>query len=419
MSAKRYTESGDCVTEAVTVTTTSGNGVDDHGLDEAQSEDTAETKAVSPVREGLAGVVIAQTEICAVDGARGTLSYRGYDIGELACHASFEETVYLLWHGDLPNRSELDAFSKGLAVERDIDDTIWRILTILPESVDPMDALRTTVSALSCSDEDDGDRCLASNLEKARRLVAKFPTIVANYYSHQSGHERIHPNPELSHAANFLYMIHGEMPTEMQARSMDMAMLLMADHGFNASTFAARVTAATLSDMYAAITTAIGTLNGPLHGGANRRAMQMMLEIGSVDNVDDYITDALARKERIMGFGHRVYKTAPDPRSAYLRGRLYELCAETGDFHFYELATAIAETVEAKKGLYPNVDFYAAPLLYLLGIPLSLFVPVFAISRIPGWTTQVMEQYARNRLIRPLAAYVGPENRTYHTIDER
>ncbi|MBN1249137.1 MAG: citrate synthase [Anaerolineae bacterium] len=376
-------------------------------------------KPVPPVHEGLAGVVIAQTEICAVDGERGTLSYRGYDIGELACHATFEETVYLLWHGELPSREELDAFSTSLAADRDIDDTIWRILTILPQTVDPMDALRTTVSALSCSDDDRGDRCLACNLEKGRHLVAKFPTIVANYYSYQNGNGRVRPNPDLGHAANFLYMIHGKVPTEMQARSMDMAMLLMADHGFNASTFAARVTAATLSDMYAAITTAIGTLNGPLHGGANRRAMQMILQIGDVDNVESYITGALARKERIMGFGHRVYKTAPDPRSAYLRGRLYELCAELGDFHFYELATAIAETVEAKKGLYPNVDFYAAPLLYLLGIPLELFVPVFAISRIPGWTAQVMEQYARNRLIRPLAAYVGPDGRTYRPISDR
>lgn len=382
-------------------------------------EGIATATSTAPIKEGLAGVVIAETEISAVDGQRGTLSYRGYDIGELACHASFEEVVYLLWYGDLPTQDELTAFGRDLAAERDIDDTIWRILTILPDTVDPMDALRTTVSALSCSDEHNGDHCQAANLEKAQRLVAKFPTIVANYYSHRNGDGPVAPDPTLGHAANFLYMIHGAPPTEMQARALDMAMLLMADHGFNASTFAARVTAATLSDMYAAITTAIGTLNGPLHGGANRRAMQMMLEIGDIANVEPYITTALARKQRIMGFGHRVYKAAPDPRSAYLRNRLYELCAETGDLHFYELAAAIAEIVEAQKGLYPNVDFYAAPLLYMLGIPLELFVPVFAISRIPGWTTQVMEQYARNRLIRPLAAYVGPENRPYQPINAR
>ncbi|MGC9469366.1 MAG: citrate/2-methylcitrate synthase [Anaerolineae bacterium] len=372
-----------------------------------------------PIQEGLAGIVIAHSEISAVDGERGTLSYRGYDVGELACHATFEETVYLLWHGDLPTRESLDALSTDLAKNRVMDDTLYDILRILPRSVEPMDALRTAVSALSCSDVDDGDRCLATNVEKATQLVAKFPTIVAGYYRLQQGHEPIDPDLSLSHAANFLYMIRGEHPTEMQARSMDMVMLLMAEHGFNASTFAARVTAATLSDIYSAITTAIGTLKGPLHGGANRRAMQMMLEIGEIDNVKPCIRSALERKERIMGFGHRVYKTAPDPRSAYLRGRLYELCAEQGDFHLYELATAIAETVEAEKGLYPNVDFYTAPLLYLLGIPLELFVPVFAISRIPGWTAHVMEQYARNRLIRPLAAYVGPENRTYQRIEDR
>jgi citrate synthase len=371
------------------------------------------------IHEGLAGVVIARSEICKVDGRRGTLSYRGYDVGELACHSTYEETVYLLWHGELPTRDELSAFSADLAAERDIDDTIWRILTILPRSVGPMDALRTSVSALSCSDADDGDRCLASNVEKAKRLVAKFPTIVAGYYRHQQGLPRVKPNPELAHAANFLYMIHGTEPTEQQARSMDLAMLLMAEHGFNASTFASRVTAATLSDMYSAITTAISTLKGPLHGGANRRAMEMMLEIGDTDRAESYVKAALARKKRIMGFGHRVYKTAPDPRTAYLRGRLYELCADLGDFHYYELATAIAETVEAQKGLYPNVDFYTAPLLYLLGVPLELFVPVFAISRIPGWTTHVMEQYERNRLIRPLSAYVGPTDRTYVSIDQR
>lgn len=412
VSTDTYTEAADCRTVAETqrVHRDAQRG----GPKRANS-----VNPTAPVREGLAGVVIAQSEISHVDGERGTLSYRGYDIGELACHATYEETVYLLWHKELPTRDELEALSNKLKAERDIDETIWRILAILPQTVEPMDALRTTVSALSCADEDNGDRCLACNLEKAQRLVAKFPTIVANYYSYRNNKGRVHPHPELNHAANFLYMIHGKAPTEMQAQSMDMAMLLMAEHGFNASTFAARVTAATLSDMYSAVTTAIGTLKGPLHGGANRRAMQMMLEIGDIDNVKPYIQDALARKQRIMGFGHRVYKTAPDPRSAYLRGRLYELCAERGDFHYYELATAIAETMEAEKGLYPNVDFYAAPLLYLLGIPLELFVPVFAISRIPGWTTQVMEQYAHNRLIRPLSTYVGPDDRSYLPIDAR
>ena len=372
-----------------------------------------------PVYEGLAGVVIARSGICEVDGERGTLSYRGYDVGDLACHSTFEETAFLLLHGELPTRAESKAFSASLAAERDIDDTIWRILTILPDNVEAMDALRTAISVLSCYDPDNGDRCRTCNVQKAQRLVAKFPTIVANYYRHQQGLSRIHPNPTLGHAANFLYMIHGEVPTEMQAQSMDLAMLLMAEHGFNASTFAARVTASTLSDIYSAVTTALSTLKGPLHGGANRRAMEMMLRIDSADEAEAYVDSALARKQRIMGFGHRVYRSAADPRSAYLRGRLYELCAELGDFHFYDLATAIAEAVEARKGLYPNVDFYAAPVLYLLGVPLELFVPVFAISRIPGWSAHIMEQYDHNRLIRPLSAYDGPGNRPYIPVEDR
>lgn len=386
--------------------------------DTADVEGDTQRQAMS-IHEGLAGVVIARTEITAVNGERGALSYRGYDVGDLAAHSTFEETVYLLWHGHLPKRDELDVFTRDLVADRDIDHRVWDILTVLPKSIEPMDALRTAVSALSCSDPDDGDRSPATNLVKARRLLAKFPTVVANVYRHQQGLDRIHPDPDLSHAANFLYMLNGTVPTKMQADSMAMTMLLMVDHGFNASTFAARVTAATLSDMYSAITTALSTLKGPLHGGANARAMQMMLEIEDVDKVEPYINDALARKQRIMGFGHRVYKTVPDPRSAYLRRRLYQQCAELGDFHFYELATAVAEVLVNRKGLNPNVDFYAAPVLYLLGIPLELFVPVFAISRVAGWTAQVMEQYANNRLIRPSAEYVGPKNRVYHPIEER
>jgi citrate synthase len=389
----------------------------------AESEDTPdastpEDRKEPAIHEGLAGVVIAKSEICDVDGDRGTLSFRGYDVGELACHSTFEETTYLLWYGELPTADELEAFSARLIAEREINDTIWSILSTLPQNIEPMDALRTCVSALCSLDDDDGE-CPESNIDKSIGLVARVPTIVAGYYRLQRGLDRVHPDPNLGHAANFLYMVTGTRPTEMQARCMDLAMLLMAEHGFNASTFSARVTAATLSDMYSAITTAIGTLKGPLHGGANRRAMEMILEIGSIENVEAYITTALDNKKRIMGFGHRVYKTAPDPRSAYLRGRLYELCAESGDFHYYELATAIAELVEARKGLYPNVDFYAGPLLYLLSVPLELFVPVFAISRIPGWTAHVMEQYAHNRLIRPLAEYSGPNHRTYRAIEQR
>lgn len=371
-----------------------------------------------PVYEGLSGVVISASAICDVNGERGTLSYRGYDIGELACRATFEETAHLLWYGNLPNRHELDTLTARLTAERELNGAADLILTALPAHVEPMDALRTAVSSLTCNGNDSQD---PDSIQKAQAicLVAKFPTIVARFYRHRHSLPSIAPRPDLSHAANFLYMILGHTPTTLQAQTMDLAMLLMAEHGFNASTFAARVTAATLSDMHAAVTSAVSTLKGPLHGGANEQAMRMMLEIGDVANVEPYIDSALARKQRIMGFGHRVYRHTADPRAAYLRASLFDLCAELGDFHFYELATTIAEVVKARKGLYPNVDFYAAPVLYLLGIPLELFVSVFASSRVPGWTAHVMEQYANNKLIRPLSTYVGPENRVYCPIDDR
>ncbi|MCU0520688.1 MAG: citrate/2-methylcitrate synthase [Anaerolineae bacterium] len=370
-----------------------------------------------PIHEGLAGVVIGSSAICDVNGERGTLTYRGYDIGELACHATFEETVHLLWHGDLPNQTQLDLLSARLADEREISEAVEQVLAALPEHIQPMDALRTASSALSCPSN--GDSGSLSSEQQAICLVAKLPTIAAAHYRRRRSLPRVHPRRDLSHAANFLYMIHGEEPTERQAKTMDLAMLLMAEHGFNASTFAARVTAATLADIVSAVTSAISTLKGPLHGGANEQAMRMMLEIGDVAHVASYIDDALARKQRIMGFGHRVYRTSADPRAAYLRGSLFDLCAESGDFHLYELATTIAEAVETKKGLYPNVDFYAAPVLYLLGIPLELFVSVFAISRVPGWTAHIMEQHTNNKLIRPLSAYVGPEDRVYRPIGQR
>ena len=402
--------------EAVTARTRRGST--SGGNHNGAKDETDETSAKAPIYEGLAGVVIASTEICEVDGERGTLSYRGYDIGELACHATFEETVYLLWYGEVPSRSQLETFSASLAAQREIDDDLWEMITRFPTTIDPMDGLRTAVSSLASCDPIE-EPCREAAIEQAQQLVAKFPTLVANIYRHIHGLERAHPHPDLGHAADFLAMVTGKVPTEMEARAMDLAMLLMAEHGFNASTFSARVTAATLSDMVSAVTSAIGTLKGPLHGGANQRAMKMMMEIGDVSNVEPYVDDALARKQRIMGFGHRVYRQAADPRSAYLRGRLYELCAAADDFHYYELATAIAETVEARKGLYPNVDFYAAPVLLLAGVPLELFVTVFAISRIPGWTAHIMEQQAKNRLIRPLAAYTGPEHLTYKPMDER
>jgi citrate synthase len=281
-----------------------------------------------------------------------------------------------------------------------------------------MEALRTAVSSLSSCDPHAGDDSREANVGKAIHLIAKMPTVVAYYYRHVMGRDRVHPDPKLSHAANFLYVLQGERPTSLEERAMDLSMIMMAEHGMNASTFTARVTASTLSDTYSAITSAIGTLKGPLHGGANQRAMEMLLEIGEVDNAEEYATAALDARKRIMGFGHRVYKTM-DPRAAYLQDVVCEMDTEAEDPRWCNLALRIVDLVGEKKGIYPNVDFFTAPLLYTLGIPLDLFTPVFAISRISGWIAHVLEQYEDNRLIRPKARYVGPQERPYVPMAER
>ncbi|MBN1583887.1 MAG: citrate synthase [Anaerolineae bacterium] len=371
------------------------------------------------IKSGLEGVVVSESKICHIDGEAGTLTYRGVDIGDLGRYATYEETIYLLWYDRLPTQDELDAFNAKLVQERDVNGSIWRILSCLPRRAQPMEALRTTVSAIAAYDPDVYNYEHEANLNKATRLTVRLPIVVADYYHFLRDEKPILPNPDLGHAANFLYMLRGKEASALEVKALNMAMVLMADHDFNASTFAARVTASTLSDLYSAITTAIGTLKGPLHGGANQRAMEMLLEIGSVDKVEAYIDAELAAKRRIMGFGHRVYRKSADPRSAYLKEMLYELCTEIGNMHFYNLATAVAESVEAKKNLFPNVDFYTAPLLYLLDIPLDLFTPVFAISRIAGWTTHIMEQYEHNRLFRPICAYTGPESVPYLPIADR
>ena len=371
------------------------------------------------LREGLENVVVTSSKICSIDGERGIIRYRGIELGELARHSTYEETVYLLWFGRLPTDKQLACFEAQLAAERELNESIWNTLTSLPSPPRPMEALRTCVSALSYCDPDVDDHTPEGNLDRALRLTAKIPTIAAAYHRYLEGCERVRPDPALSHAANFLYMWRGAPPTPLEARALDTAMILMADHELNASTFAARVTASTLSDMYSAITSAVGTLKGPLHGAANQRAMEMLLEIGDVENVEAYITAALAAKKRIMGFGHRVYKTAKDPRAGHLQEMLYQVCRAAGDGQMYKLAVTVAETVEEKKGLYPNVDFFAAPLLYTLGIPVDLFTPMFAASRIAGWTAHVMEQYENNRLLRPLSHYTGNAAKPYVPIEMR
>jgi len=327
--------------------------------------------------------------------------------------------VYLLRFGELPTQAQLDEFRARLAAERELDDSVWNMLTSLPWWPQPMEALRTVVSALSCCDPwGSGQAGREASIDRAIYLTAKMPTIVAYYYRYWQGRERVHPDPNLSHAANFLFMLRGEPPTALEERALDLALVLMADHGLNASTFAARVTASALSDMYSAIASAIGTLKGPLHGGASERAMEMLLEIGNADNVEGYITEMLAAGKRIMGFGHRVYQVI-DPRAVNLRDMIRTLAAEAEDPDWCHLTLRVADIVEKKKGLYPNVDFYSAPVLYTLGIPTDLFTPTFAISRVAGWVAHVMEQYEDNRLIRPLSNYVGPAQRPYVPIAER
>lgn len=367
---------------------------------------------------GLEGVVAGRSAICTVDGTAGRLIYQGIEIQELAAHSNFEEVTFLLWNGRLPRRAELEAFRSQLAAERAIPAGVEQLLRHLPRTARPMDVLRTAVSALGIYDPDTGDDSLAASQRKAVRVTAQLPTIVTTFHALRSGREPVRPRADLSHAANFLYTLTGEEPTAVATRTFDIALVLHADHEFNASTFAARVTIATLSDLYAAITSAIGTLAGPLHGGANEGVMHMLQEIGSVEKVEPYLREKLARKEKIMGFGHRVYKTT-DPRAAALKEMSRRLTAEAGQSRLFEISERIEQFMLAEKGLHANVDFYSATVYHVLGLPVDLFTPVFAVSRIAGWTAHVLEQLADNRLIRPRAEYIGPVDVPYVPIDQR
>jgi citrate synthase len=371
-----------------------------------------------PTTEGLEDVVAAHSRICDLDGKRGKLTYYGVDIHDLVAHSSFEETAYLLWHGTLPTRAQLAALTAELRAHRELPGQVIDLLRLFPASTPPMDVLRTTVSALSAFDPDAGDRSQEANLRRAMRLTARFPTIVAAWEQLRRGREPVAPLPDGDHATNFLYMLKGEMPDPYDAHVLDIALILHADHELNASTFAARVAAGTLADMYAAITAAIGTLSGPLHGGANEQVMRMLLRIGDVSRAEEHIRGMLERKERIMGFGHRVYRTE-DPRAMHLRAISEELGKRKGDLRWYELSRAIEAYVKEHKGLHANVDFYSASVYYLLGIPVDQDTSVFACSRISGWTAHVMEQYANNRLIRPRGEYIGPKDVPYVPIDQR
>jgi citrate synthase len=370
--------------------------------------------------KGLEGVVATTSRICYIDGDRGVLAYRGIDIHELADHSTFEETCYLLWFGRLPTAAQLSELQKRLAAERNLDAGIITLLRNAPRHVLPMDVLRTAVSALSFYDPDENNNDHDANVAKAVRLTSQIAMIVAAYDRIRKGQAVVEPDRSLSHAANFLLMLNGKRPSATAERALDIALILHADHELNASTFAARVTAATLSDMHSAITSAIGALKGPLHGGANE-AVFHILEAIATSGADpiDYVKGMLAQKKKIPGFGHRVYHTE-DPRATHLRVMSRDLGASSGQAKWFEMSQKIEEFVKAEKKLNANVDFYSATTYHTLGIDVDLFTPIFAVSRISGWAAHVIEQLDDNRLIRPRADYLGPEYpASYVPIDQR
>ncbi|HEX9286230.1 MAG TPA: citrate synthase [Thermoanaerobaculia bacterium] len=363
---------------------------------------------VKGFKEGLEDVVAADSTICYIDGNRGILSYRGIDIHDLAENSTFEEVCFLLWEGRLPRREELDALRRSIGAERALPPEMLQLLASIVPHLTPMDALRTTVSALAETDPDVRDMSREANRRKAIRLTGQLAAIVAADHRLRNGQPVVDADPSLFHAEDFLRMLTGAKPSPEATHALDVAFVLHADHELNASTFAARVTAATLSDMHSAITSAIATLKGPLHGGANEAVVKMLIEIGSLDRVDDYVRSKLARKEKIMGFGHRVYHTE-DPRATHLRAMSKALAESSGQTRWYDMSRRIEKIVNEEKKLNSNVDFYSASVYYMLGIPPDVYTPIFAVSRVSGWTAHVLEQYEHNRLIRPRAEYIGPE----------
>lgn len=368
---------------------------------------------------GLEDVVANTSDICLVDGEEGRLVYEGYDIHDLVNgNSSFEEVVFLLWRGKLPNRAELTELTKTIATQRELHPHVLSFLNEIPKNANPMEVLRTAVSFAGLYDADDGDESIEADIRKATRLVAQIPTIVATFERITQGLEPIKPDADLSIAASFFYLLTGERPDAFTEKAFNVALILHADHELNASTFSARVTAGTLSDMYSAIVSAIGTLKGPLHGGANEQVMKMLLSIGELDKADAWIEQALEEKKKIMGFGHRVYRTE-DPRATHLRQLSREAGERIGQTKWFEMSQVIERVVKEKKDLNPNVDFYSASMYYALGLPTHLYTPIFACSRISGWTAHVLEQYRNNRLIRPRAEYTGPSRLQFVPIDER
>jgi citrate synthase len=367
--------------------------------------------------KGLEGVVAAQTRISDVDGREGKLFYAGYDIADLAAHATFEETIHLLHHLELPTADQLSETVDTLRAESVLDPLLVELIGALAHRTGPMTTLRTAVSAAGALDPDD-EESPEANLRKAYRLMAKTPQIIATYQRLRAGADAIEPRDDLGIAANFLYALTGKQPEAQVARDFDVVLVLYADHTLNASTFAGRVAAATLADMYAAVTAAVATLQGPLHGGAITEVREMLDEIGSPGRAPDWVREKLGRKEKVMGFGHRVYKTW-DPRATVLRDIAERLGKQFGEPHWFDISVRVQETVMEAKKLYPNVDFYTASVYSALGLPPDLYTPLFAASRMAGWTAHIREQYADNRLIRPDSEYVGPAPRPWQPLESR
>jgi 2-methylcitrate synthase len=367
---------------------------------------------------GLEGVVAAETRLCDLDGTNARLAYCGYGIDELARHASYEEVAYLLWEGELPTRAELERFTAELIAARPIPADLERAFALMPRDTDPMRALQAAVAVLGMHDPDATDNSRAANRRKAARLTSQMATAICAHHRIRSGQPPVAPSRDLSHAANFLYMLAGTRPTDVTTRAFDASLVLYAEHELNASTFTTRVIAATLSDMHSAVAGGVGAMKGTLHGGAGEAVMRTLLEIGRLDDVDTFTDRVMAEKRRLMGFGHRVY-TAGDPRAAILKGMAEEACRQSGQGLWYDLAVKLHARVHAAKRLIPNVDFYSAPLFYSIGIPVDLFTPVISAARIGGWAANLIEQYDDNRLIRPRADYKGAGRRAFVPAGKR
>jgi 2-methylcitrate synthase len=395
----------------------------DTAVKEGSPSEGAAKPETGRFKAGLEDVVAGTSSVCLVDGIEGRLLYRGYDIRDLAEQSTFSEVAYLLWYGRLPGKKEFAQFDKTFRSYVELPEETGMILRLFPRAATPMEVLRTAISSLGHYDPDSGNTAHDASLRKAMRLTARIGSIITAHERLRQGLEPIKPQAGESIAYNFLYTLNGKKPEPLFVKLLDLCLILHADHEWNASTFAARVTAATMSDMYSSVTSAIGTLKGPLHGGANEAVMKMLLEIGDLDKTKAWVKDALARKVKIPGFGHRVYKTE-DPRATVLRKYAEQLGKHTGTLKWYEMSRVVEGemleyTQSAGKKIYPNVDFYSASVYYTMGIPVQLFTPIFAMSRISGWTAHILEQWENNRLIRPRAEYTGPMGLPYVPLDKR